>query len=176
MRKVEVVPYNPDWGRIFETESKLVKEALGEITVAVHHIGSTAIPGICAKPIIDLLIEVTDIEKVDLKNSEMESLGYEVMGEYGIPERRYFRKENREGIRTYHIHMFKVATDQVTRHLAFRDYLIAHPKEAQKYSELKMKLARKFPTNIDGYIEGKNGFVQEIEQKALQWFKQSGRM
>jgi len=96
----------------------------------------------------------------------MESLGYEVMGEYGIPERRFFRKDNPAGVRTHHIHIFEVASAQVKRHLAFRDYMIAHPEVAHRYSELKHELAREHPLNIDGYMDGKDGFIKEIDLKA----------
>jgi GrpB-like predicted nucleotidyltransferase (UPF0157 family) len=169
MRKVEVIPHNPNWRKEFEVESKRIADALGNNIVAIHHIGSTAIPGIYAKPIIDLLVEIENLVKVDEQNSSMESLGYEVMGEFGIPGRRYFRKDNQKGDRTHHIHTFKVASEQVERHLAFRDYMIAHPEDAQKYSELKRRLAREYPTTIDGYIDGKDGFIKEMDKKAEEW-------
>ncbi len=169
MRKVEVVPHTPKWREAFAVESKRVTDALGENVVALHHIGSTAIPGIYAKPIIDLLIEVKNIVKVDDQSSSMESLGYQVMGEFGIPDRRYFRKNSQEGDRTHHIHAFKVGSAQVERHLAFRDYMIAHPEEAQIYSELKCRLAREYPTDIDGYMDGKDSFIRAIDKKAAQW-------
>lgn len=169
MRKVEVVPHDPKWQELFKIESKQVISAMGENVVAVHHIGSTAIPTLYAKPIIDLLIEVKDIDKVDAQSEHMEFLGYEVMGEFGIAGRRFFRKDNQEGVRTHHIHTYTVGSDQVKRHLAFRDYMMAHPVDAQRYSELKRRLAREYPTNIDGYIDGKDGFIREIDQKAEQW-------
>jgi GrpB-like predicted nucleotidyltransferase (UPF0157 family) len=169
MRKVEVTLHNPKWREAFEVESKSVADALGENVVAVHHIGSTAIPNIYAKPIIDLLVEVKDIIKVDEKSLAMESLGYEVMGEFGIPGRRFFRKDDQEHIRTHHIHTFEIASAQVERHLAFRDYMLAHSEEAQKYSELKRELAKKYPQNIDKYINGKDGFIKEMDEKAAQW-------
>jgi len=166
MRKVAVILHDPKWREVFEVESKRVTDALGENVVAIHHIGSTAIPDVYAKPIIDLLVEVKDIVKVDGQSSSMESLGYEVMGEFGIPSRRYFRKDNQEGVRTPHIHTFKVGSEQVERHLVFRDYMIAHPEDAQRYSELKRRLAGEYPTNIDGY---KDGFIREMDKKAAQW-------
>ena len=169
MRKVEVVPHNPEWRDAFEAEAKHVAAALGENVVAIHHIGSTAIPSIYAKPIVDLLVEVSDITEVDGQSSAMESLGYEVMGEYGIPGRRYFRKDNQQGIRTHHIHAFEAGSAEVERHLAFRDYMIAHPVEAQRYSELKRKLAEEHPQNIDGYMDGKDGFIKEMDRRAAQW-------
>lgn len=92
--KVEVVPHNLQWRDAFEAESQQVADAIGENLAAIHHIGSTAIPNIYAKPIIDLLVEVKDISSVDEQSAAMESLGYEVMGEYGIPDRRFFRKNS----------------------------------------------------------------------------------
>jgi GrpB-like predicted nucleotidyltransferase (UPF0157 family) len=169
MRKVEVVPHDPRWRDAFETEAKHVAAALGENVVAIHHIGSTAIPNIYAKPIVDLLVEVRDIVEVDGRSPAMESLGYEVMGEYGIPGRRYFRKDNREGIRTHHIHAFEAGSAEVERHLAFRDYMIAHDGEAQRYSELKRKLAEEHSQSIDGYMDGKDGFIKEMNRRAAQW-------
>lgn len=169
MMRVEVVPHNPRWREAFEAEAKQVADALGENVVAVHHVGSTAIPDIYAKPVIDLLVEVRDIDEVDGRSPSMESLGYEVMGEYGIRGRRYFRKDDREGIRTHHIHAFEAGSAEVVRHLAFRDYMIAHPADAQRYSELKRKLADEHPQSMDGYIDGKDGFIKEIDRRAAQW-------
>ncbi len=99
----------------------------------------------------------------------MESLGYEVMGEYGIPGRRYFRKDNQAGIRTHHIHAFEAGSAEVARHLAFRDYMIAHPGDAQRYSELKRQLAEEHPQSPDGYMDGKDGFIKEMDRRAAQW-------
>ncbi|MEM6451802.1 MAG: GrpB family protein [Cyanobacteria bacterium P01_D01_bin.105] len=169
MRKVEVIPHDPKWREAFEVESKRIANALGTNVIAVHHIGSTAIPGIYAKPIIDLLVEVKDLVEVDERSASMEALSYEVMGEYGIPSRRYFRKNNQTGARTHHVHTFKVGSAQVERHLAFRDYMIAHPENAQRYSELKRRLAKEYPTNIDGYIDGKDGFIKAMDGNAAQW-------
>jgi GrpB-like predicted nucleotidyltransferase (UPF0157 family) len=169
MKKVEVVPHNPQWRAAFEAEAKSIANAIGENVVAIHHIGSTAIPNIYAKPIVDLLIEVRDITEVDGQSSAMQSLGYEVKGEFGIPGRRYFRKDNQQGIRTHQIHAFETGSEQIERHLAFRDYMIAHPEDARKYSELKRKLAEEHPENMDGYIDGKDDFVQEIDRRAARW-------
>mgnify|MGYP002782270905 CR=1 FL=1 len=175
MKKVEVVPHNPNWRNEFEKEAEKIKAALGETLVAVHHIGSTAIVGIYAKPVIDILVEVRDISEVNARSGEVESLGYEVMGEFGIPGRRYFRKDNREGIRTHQVHTFAADSAQGRRHLAFRDFMNAHRVEAQKYSELKRKLAAENPNNMDGYIEGKDAFIKEIDRRAAYWLAlQSG--
>jgi GrpB-like predicted nucleotidyltransferase (UPF0157 family) len=169
MRKVEVLPHDPLWRDAFEAEAKHIAAALGENVVAVHHVGSTAIPNIYAKPVVDLLVEVGDIAEVDGRSSAMESLGYEVMGEYGIPGRRYFRKDNYEGIRTHHVHAFKVGSVEVARHIAFRDYMIAHPEDAQRYSELKRKLAEEHPQSMDAYMDGKDDFIKEMDRRAARW-------
>jgi len=171
VRKVEVVPYDPHWREAFEAEANHIAAALGENAAAVHHIGSTAIPNIFAKPVIDLLVEVKDIVEVDRRSLAMQLLGYEVMGEFGIPGRRYFRKETPEGIRTHQVHIFEVGSAQVKRHLAFRDYIIAHPADARNYSKLKRKLADEHAQSMDGYIDGKDDFIKEIDRKAAGWSK-----
>ena len=174
MRTVEVVPHNPQWRHAFETERMQVAAALGNNVVAIHHIGSTAIPKIYAKAIIDLLVAVKDITEVDNQTSAMVSLGYEAMGEYGIPGRRYFRKNNQEGLRTHHIHAFEAGSAEVERHLAFRDYMIAHTADAERYSELKRKLAEEHPNSLDEYMDGKDGFIKEMDRKAAEWLTPQG--
>jgi GrpB-like predicted nucleotidyltransferase (UPF0157 family) len=169
MRKVEVVPHNPDWQQTFEQAAQQVAQALGDNVVAIHHIGSTAIPDIYAKPIIDLLLVVRAIVLVDQHNPTMAAQGYEAMGEYGIPGRRYFRKHDAAGVRTHHVHVFEVGSAQIERHLAFRDYLRSHPAEAQAYSDLKRRLAQTHPTDIDAYMDGKHGFIQAIDATAAVW-------
>jgi GrpB-like predicted nucleotidyltransferase (UPF0157 family) len=168
-RRVEVVPHNPNWLNAFENESKQVAIVLGNNLVAVHHIGSTAIPMIHAKPIIDMLVEVREVAKVDEQDSAMQVLGYKVMGEFGIPGRRFFRKDNEAGIRTHHIHTFEANSAQVERHLAFRDYMRIHAEDAQKYSELKQELAKKYPNDIEGYMDGKDEFIKEMDKKSVEW-------
>ncbi|MDX5476138.1 MAG: GrpB family protein [Bacillaceae bacterium] len=127
------------------------------------------IPNIKAKPVIDIMVKVTNISEVDKFNSQMEQLGYVVMGEYGIPKRRFFIKGGDN--RTHHVHFYEEGNEEIARHLAFRDYMIAHPEEAIKYSELKQTLAEKSPTNITKYIEGKNNYIKAIDDKAETWRK-----
>jgi len=168
MRKIEVLPYDPRWRYSFEIESQGITKALAENVVIIHHIGSTAIPNIYAKPIIDLLVEVKNIQVVDSHNSRMKHLGYQVMGEFGISNRRFFRKDNSLGDRTHHVHMFPLNSPQIKRHLAFRDYLINHSAEATAYSDLKRKLAQQYPNDIESYMDGKNQFINDIDSKAAQ--------
>ena len=102
----------------------------------------------------------------------MVSLGYEVMGEYGISGRRYFRKTHTNAVRTHHIHAFEIEAEPVKRHLLFRDYLIAHPHAAQQYRDLKRKLAQQYPIDSRAYTTGKDKFVRDILLEAECWQKQ----
>ena len=167
-RKISLVEYNPMWVDMYEEEAEFVKSALGHLVVGIHHIGSTAIPGICAKPIIDILVEASDIEGIESRNEAMIELGYEPRGEFGIPGRRYFSKGSDE-IRTHHVHIFQVGDPQIKRHLNFRDYLIAYPDKAREYCELKKQLASQFREDIENYTEGKSEFIEDIDRRALDW-------
>ncbi len=173
IRKVEVVPQDPNWPNLFETESKQIAIALGENVTEIHHIGSTSIETIYAKPIIDILVEVSSIAKVDKSNSSMQLLRYQCMGEFGIKDRRFFLKDNLSEVRTHHVHIFEVGSTQVQRHLGFRDYLRHHIDDAQAYSKLKQSLANEYPLDIQKYINGKNEFIQEIDRQSAEWRRQN---
>ncbi len=163
-----VTEYDPVWISMFKEEAERIKVILGENCVAVHHIGSTSVKGLAAKPIIDIMPVVKDLGKVDRVKSEFEKIGYEYMGEFGIPGRRYLRKGGEK--RTHQIHVF-AQTDiyNIKRHLAFRDYLRTHSDVREAYAKLKRELAKKYPYDIDGYCDGKDDFVKEIEEKAAEY-------
>lgn len=167
-RVIQVVPHNPRWAHEFEVEATVWRVVLGAEVVAVHHIGSTAIPGIGAKPIVDMLVIVRDIERVDGFNAEMVSRGYVPRGENGIAGRRYFIKGT-ETHRTHHVHAFAVGHPEIARHLEFRDYMIAHPEVAQEYDRLKQELAAAHRHDIDAYVAGKDGFIREALEQAHIW-------
>lgn len=170
-RRIEVVDYDPQWAKLYKAEAKKIKSVLGKNCVAVHHIGSTSVKGLKAKPVIDIMAVVKDISLVDGENAAFEDLGYECMGEYGIPGRRFFRKGGDN--RTHHVHIFEKSNeDDIQRHLAVRDYLTAHPEIAKEYGELKEKLAQQFPFDNVGYCDGKDAYMKKLEQDALEW---SGR-
>ncbi|WP_245676683.1 GrpB family protein [Bacillus solimangrovi] len=166
-RKVEVIAYDPMWHSLFNDESKRLRVIFIDNLVNIHHIGSTSIPNMSAKPVIDLLIEVKNISEVDELNDEMTELGYIPKGENGIAERRFFLKGVIE--RSHHVHVFPHQHQEVKRHLDFRDYMIAHPEEAKDYANLKEKLAKKYPEDIQSYIEGKDAFIKEIDKRASEW-------
>ncbi|WP_088007397.1 GrpB family protein [Indiicoccus explosivorum] len=165
MRKVEVLPFDPVWIHRFESEAAVLRRLLGENCIAIHHIGSTAVPDLAAKPIIDLLPVVRDLEEVDRLIGAFESIGYKAKGENGLPGRRYFQKGGDD--RTHHVHIYEAGSPEIRRHLVFRDYLRTHPDEAEAYGRLKTDLASKFPYDIGSYISGKEKFVAALESKAL---------
>lgn len=164
-----VEPHRNSWKQDFEVETGKIRGALSPVLIVLHHIGSTAIPGIYAKPIIDILAEVTSLDALDARLDDMQGLGYESMGEFGIPGRRYFRKDDSNGMRSHHIHAFAHQSPQIVRHLAFRDYLLLHPDTAREYSDLKRRLVQTCNGDIDAYVNGKDAFVKQVERKALEW-------
>jgi GrpB-like predicted nucleotidyltransferase (UPF0157 family) len=168
---VTVALHDPAWRRIFEAEALRIDEQLGDVVVRLHHIGSTAIPGLAAKPIIDILMEAVDLTSLDEATPALEALGYEAMGEYGIPRRRYFRKSGADGQRTHHVHAFEAGSVDVERHLAFRDYMMAHPAAAHAYGNLKRELAQQHPDDIEAYMDGKDAFVKEYQARAVVWWR-----
>ena len=164
-RKIEVVPHNPDWNRLFAAEAGRLQQALGEQALAIYHIGSTAIPGIPAKPTVDILLEVGDIQGLDAADPEMIALGYEPRGEYGISGRRYYVKRSAE-VHLVHVHAFQSGHPEIRRHLDFIRYLQTHPADAREYGELKAQLAQKFPYDSERYTEGKSELIQELDRRA----------
>ena len=163
---ITVTNYNPIWPSMFKEEAKRIRSILGRNCLALHHIGSTAVPGLVAKPIIDILPVVRNILEVDSVCEAFEHLGYEYLGEFGIPGRRYLRKGGNE--RTYQVHIFSEDNQsEIHRHLAFRNYLRTHADICQSYAALKRKLAEEFPYDIDGYCQGKDRFIKQIEAVAL---------
>jgi len=166
VRNIEVIEYDPIWPRLFEEERSLLIQTLGEVAIGIHHIGSTAVPGLAAKPIIDILIEVTDVVALDALNQNIEAIGYEPRGESGIPRRRYFKKGGDN--RTHHVHAFTQGDLNVTRLIAVRDYLRVHPDVAQEYGEQKKDVAARCDNDIDRYCDGKDAYMKIVEAAAME--------
>ena len=168
---VEVVEYRNSWPQDFEHEQRLIEKVISPLSPAISHIGSTSVTGLSAKPIIDILVEVDDLNALDACNYSLKEIGYRARGENGIPERRYFEKG--EDFRTHQIHAFKRNSQNAIRHLAFRDYLRSHPLIAKQYAELKKEVAESCNNNIALYCDGKNNFIKYHEMLALKWYTQS---
>lgn len=165
---ISVVDYEGKWVQNYNDEAEKLREIFKGELVDIHHIGSTAVPQLKAKPIIDIMPVVRNIEHVDAFNKRMIEIGYEPLGEFGMRGRRYFRKGGED--RTHQVHIFQQDNLlDIERHLAVRDYLRSHEQEAALYGELKEQLAKKFPRDIEGYSDGKNEFVKNLEKQAMEW-------
>ncbi len=173
-RTIEVVDHIPEWRAFFEKEAALLTVIFGTQFLAIHHIGSTAIPGIKAKPIIDILVVIKDIESIEMFSAPMRALGYRPRGECldnsipGTPGRFYFSKDT-DGARSHQVHVCQEGHADIQDKLAFRDYLRLHREEAQAYGMMKERLAARHRDDIVGYIQGKEAFVQNIIARAQLW-------
>ncbi|SOC42740.1 GrpB family protein [Ureibacillus acetophenoni] len=166
MRKTEIRRWTERWTKQYEEQEIVLKQIFKKELYAIYHIGSTSIPSIgYAKPIIDILIVVKDINRIDFYNDAMISKGYNPRGENGIAGRRYFTKGNEN--RTHHVHIFQEGNEDINIHLAFKEYLLHHLEDAKKYGELKLKLASKFPDDTHQYQNGKAEFTSQLVKKAL---------
>ncbi len=163
---ITVVEYDPEWPLKYAQERDRITEILKGNCIAIYHIGSTSVPSLPAKPIIDIMVAVRSLAQADAAAEQFSGLGYEYLGEFGIAGRRYLRKGGDE--RTHQIHMFQADDwENIGRHLAFRDYMRSREKERNEYANLKKDLAQRFPYDIDGYCDGKEDFVREMEKRAL---------
>jgi GrpB-like predicted nucleotidyltransferase (UPF0157 family) len=161
---LKLAPHDPAWAKAFLEEKARIEDALGDSIIAIEHIGSTAIPGMRAKPIIDMAIALENYEDGFDCVKPLEALGYEYRGEAGVPGRHYLRTAE-ENVK-FHIHMFPESSREWADHILFRDYLRANPGEAARYDELKSALLKEFPEDRPRYTEGKAAFCGEIIEKA----------
>lgn len=144
----------------FAKEAQLIKEIFGKSALAVHHVGSTAIPGIYAKPEIDIHVEIDTIGNIERYSEGMTFLGYRVRGDEVEPGSHYYSKDE-NGIRTFKVHVSESSHPSLKNQLQFRDYLRKHPKRAKQYSDLKRRLAETNKTGIMEYLNGKRPFIMD---------------
>lgn len=166
MRVIDLQRSN-DWETAFLAEAGRIRSALGLVVLHVHHIGSTAIPGIAAKPVIDMILEVSSIDLLDQTDHALLGLGYDSLGEHGLSDRRFYRKGG--DLRTHHIHAYASGHRDIHRHIAFRDYLRAHQDKAIQYELVKLEAARKFRESPESYAEAKSSTLGILESEAMLW-------
>lgn len=161
------VDYSQDWPRQYDVESDLIYKTLDETVSRLHHIGSTAVIGLIAKPIIDILGESNDIAALSQKVNAMNNLGYSIKADYGISHRAYFSKTTGTPV---HLHIFRVGSFQIEKHLFFRDYLRTFPEARLQYQNIKTEL---FKQNITGeqYQSGKSDLIRLLTIEAYRWKK-----
>jgi len=162
---VKLVDHNLNWYECFKEEKELLLRIVGEKIVDVRHIGSTSIPGVPAKPIIDILAAVKALTDVEEFTEDLQKFGYEDKGDAGVPGRRFFVK-GEETNRTHHLNFCETNSEFWTSHLAFCDYLVRHPETAEEYSLLKRELADRFPMDRGAYTLGKEKFVRSVLEMA----------
>ncbi|GAA4857481.1 hypothetical protein GCM10023310_40800 [Paenibacillus vulneris] len=168
MRKTVIQEWTPEWAVQYSQMAEILQRMFAEELVRIHHIGSTSIPPIgYAKPIIDILIEVRNLENVSLLNEAMLAAGFEPKGENGIPGRRYFAKGREQ--RTHHVHVFEAGHAAIAALLEFKAYMMNHPQEAAEYGQLKLKLMKQFPESVHLYQDGKQAMLNSLVQKASIW-------
>jgi GrpB-like predicted nucleotidyltransferase (UPF0157 family) len=163
---VILVPYDPDWPRQFDQEGAVLGAVFAGGEAAIEHVGSTAVPGLGAKPVIDVMVGLSHLAEAEGRIAALEAAGYKYVEKHEkqFPQRRYFRKP-RLGPSAYHLHCVVKGSDFWVRLLAFRDYLRAHPESAAAYYELKRELAVRF--SKEEYTEAKSPFIDRILVSAL---------
>ena len=165
-RDFTVVPYQSDWKDEFEREAGRLRDALGENALRIEHIGSTSIPGMPAKAIIDMMVAVVSLERAKELIPALASLGYVYRPLDTVPERMFFRKERKPDYRTHHLNLAVPDSGFWKKQLAFRDYLRAHPKMAAEYVALKRRLAEAYARTHELDREGKTAFVNRVLELA----------
>ncbi len=160
---ITIVPYDAAWPTRFRVESQLIRIALNDLEPKIEHIGSTSVPGLAAKPIIDILVGVRSLDAFERHCDRLTVYGYEYIPEYErvLPDRRFFKRVFR-GVRTHHVHVVEVNGRYWKRYLRFRDRLRADGFLASRYAELKCRLASRFRFNRDAYTNGKSSFVEAV--------------
>lgn len=181
--EVAIVPYNPAWPESFRCEKEHLLSCLPKDLIRrIEHFGSTAVPGLSAKPVIDILVEVTDLEATKARIAPiLEAQGYDYFwrpthGDDGPPFYAWFiKRDPQTGVRTHHIHMVEGHFTEHWDRLLFRDYLIEHPDVAKEYEALKLRLAAESPRDREAYTQGKADFITKVTKQAKQYYTQRGK-
>ena len=160
---VTLSPHREEWHLLFDEEQSSILHAIGEHVIAIEHVGSTAICGIVAKPILDVMVGVPTFEDGEKCVVALNKLDYEYKGENGVPGRHFFGKGSP---RTHHLHMVAADSNFWKHHLLFRDYLISNRQVAEEYNNLKLDLAARFPRDREAYTNGKEAFVMRVLRQA----------
>lgn len=168
-RKYVIVPYNPEWPKMFQRIRNTLVPVFGNIAERIEHIGSTAIPGMVGKPTVDVLVIVKHIFEVDALNLKMADLGYLALGEYVVPGGRLFALE-KNSERQANIHCFAADHPKTKQLLSWREYLLTHPEEAHAYAQLKQNLYTRYPTDYGAYRKEKDAYMTELNKRAEAWW------
>lgn len=161
---VTIIPFNDEWGIQYQIAKNELHSVLGDNVIEIHHVGSTAIKGIVAKPIIDVAVVIKNVEMLNIIG--MESVGYEYCGERGVVGRHLFVRRINEDISTHHIHCYLENNENYNQVILFCKYLNEHSDYAKQYNDLKIELAGKYSDDRVAYTDGKENFIKWIIEKA----------
>jgi GrpB-like predicted nucleotidyltransferase (UPF0157 family) len=162
--RVVVVDYDAEWQRRFDDLRTRIWPAVADIAIGLEHVGSTSVPGLAAKPIIDMTVIVAGRDAVPLTIERLATLGYRHRGNLGIEDREAF--DHPAGLPRHNLYVCPEGTIGIVNQLMFRDYLRAQPDAARRYGDLKQRLAAKFPNDIESYVFGKTDFVLDALRRA----------
>ena len=160
--RVVVEPYDEAWPSDFEKIRRELEGAIGSLIMGIEHVGSTSVVGMSAKPCIDIDVIIRDDSVLDEVVDALGVLGYEHEGNLGIPDREAFRYADKPHLKAHHLYVCPQYSEELHRHLTFRDFLRSHPEAVKQYSAVKETAARLFPHDIDGYIAYKSPCIQEL--------------
>lgn len=161
-RKVIVLPYDRAWKSDFEKIKKEIESAVGDLTVGIEHVGSTSVVGMSAKPCIDIDVIIKDYSVFDVVVSRLERIGYIHEGNLGIKDREAFKYLSKPHLQTHHLYVCPQYSEELHRHMMFRDFLRSNTEAVKKYSSVKETAARLFPDDIDKYIKYKSPCIEEL--------------
>jgi len=164
-KHVVVLPYDEAWKKDFEEIKAELMAVLDGLVLSVEHVGSTSVPGLAAKPIIDIDVVIEDTDCFEKVKTALETIGYQHEGDLGIPDREAFKYDGKEHLRKHHLYVCAKDSDELKRHLSFRDYLRTHPDAVKEYGRIKEEGARLYPNDIDSYIEYKAPFIENIYEQ-----------
>ena len=171
MREMTVVPYDSRWPERYESERAVLSGIFGDTALDIQHFGSTSIEGMTAKPIIDIIVAVADINAVDTFNEAMRGRGFIPRGEHGIPGRRYFVRLDEDGENHLtHVHVYEMSNEHVTDELMFRDYLRINRAAFNDYERVKLVAARQYRHEPAAYTDAKHDCVMLIMDKARAYY------
>ena len=161
-KNVIITEYDPLWPSDYAVIASEIRQALGTLALAIHHVGSTSVPGMVAKPIIDLDVVIQNRAVLPEVIELLEAIGYRHEGDLGIPNREAFCYEGKPHLRKHHLYVCPENSLELKRHLTFRDFLRTHPTEAEIYSHIKQQAAALHPNDIDGYIQYKSAYIAKL--------------
>ena len=161
-KKVIVLPYDSGWASAFEAVKQEIVEALGDLIIGVEHVGSTSVRGMSAKPCIDLDVVIRDRSLFGAVVEKLAAVGYIHEGDLGIRDREAFRYADKPHLMTHHLYVCPQDSEELRRHMVFRDFLRSDPEAARKYSQVKETAAELFPEDIDKYMEYKSACIREL--------------